>query len=104
MWRLIRVFVDGDEGFAPNGPAARWPGGRRRGRVFADFVAHLFRDVIKGLWQRFAALERLYATVKEADPAEEQVRIVAERHDGDDDNADCCWGRRSTALHQGGVS
>lgn len=88
MRRLIGIFVDRDESFPSDGATAWRSGGRGRGRVFTDLVAHLFRDVIQGLWQRPAALETLDAAVEEADPAEQQVRIVAERHAEDDDSDD----------------
>lgn len=86
----MRGFKDGNECFPGDRATYRCSRSGRRGgrRVLADFVAHLLGDVTQGLRQRLALLETLYAPVHEADPAEQQVRAVAHRHDEDDDDDD----------------
>lgn len=80
MW----IFKDGNECFSDGRAScrcSRW--GRRCGRwILADFVAHLFGDITQGLRHRLAPLETLYGPVQEANTAEQQVRAVAQRHDG----------------------
>lgn len=86
----MRSFKDGNERFSGDRATHRCSRRGRRGgrRVLADFVAHLLGDITQGLRQRLALLETLYAPVHEADPAEQQVRAVAHRHDEDDDGGD----------------
>lgn len=90
MRRLVRSFEDGDECFSGDRATCRCSRRSRRGgrRILADLVAHLLGDVTQGLRQRLALLETLYAPVHEADPAEQQVRVVAHRHDEDDGGGD----------------
>lgn len=80
------TFKDGDErlsdGGASCGSAGRGGGGGRR--ILADLVAHLSGDITQTLRHRLAPPETLNAPVQEADPAEQQVRVVAQRHEDDD--------------------
>lgn len=84
------TFKDGDErlsdGGASCGSAGRGGGGGRR--ILADLVAHLSGDITQTLRHRLAPPETLNAPVQEADPAEQQVRVVAQRHEEDDDGDD----------------
>lgn len=84
MWTL----EDGDERFADGGASCRRSGGGGGGGrgVLADLVAHLFGDITQTLRHRLAPLETLNTPVQEADPAEQQVRVVAQRHDDEDDD------------------
>lgn len=80
----MRTLEDGDERL-PRGGASRGRSGGGRGggrRILADLVAHLLGDVTETLRQRLAPLETLDAAVEKADPAEQQVRVVPQRHDG----------------------
>lgn len=81
MWTL----KDGDERFPDGGASCRRSGGGGGGGrgVLADLVADLFGDITQTLRNRLAPLETLNAPVQEADPAEQQVRVVAKRHDDD---------------------
>lgn len=64
-------------------------GGGGGGGVLADFVAHLSGDITQTVRHRLTPPETLNAPVQEADPAKQQVRVVAQRHvDDDEDDED----------------
>lgn len=79
------AFEDRDYGFSHGGASRRGTGGGSgwAGRwILADFVAHFFGDITQTLGHRFAPPESFDAPVQEADPAEQQVRVVAHREGG----------------------
>lgn len=85
MWDLVWILKDWDERFSDGGASCWWSGGGWGGGrwILADFVAHLSGDVAQALRHRLALLKTLDAPVQEADPAEQQVRVVAQSHGGD---------------------
>lgn len=85
MRNLKGTLKDRQEGFTNQGAPRGGPGGGGGAgrRILADFVAHLFGDIAQTLGYRFTPPEALDASVQEADPAEQQVRTVPNRHDED---------------------
>lgn len=89
------TFENRDQCFSNGGTACRYCRGGRGGcwRILTDFIAHLIRDITQALRHGLAFPETLYAAAEEADPAQQQVRVVAQCHDGD-----------RLCLQQGGVT
>lgn len=74
-------------GASRGGP--RGSGAGAGGRILADFIAHFFGHITQAVRKGLALPETLNTTVQKANPAEQQVRTVPQRHDDGGDG--CKW-------------